>query len=205
MQSVTHICGQPLERGAGPQGLYFQAIPVNETRERYEDVNSCPRCHEALCDTDLLDSSGSPLAVLNPTAWSINRRAALAAIVANGYSYCYEDDYWRLRHADLGYDLMWSDNLDALVELATLMAAGRMPIRLYWVFLHGGVESIWAGLYDESIGKAVGRADGNALETVSIMIRGNDAILERPGINRAQRGRLWSRSSRLIELQFLAE
>jgi len=78
MDLIRHMCGQDLERGAGPQGAYFVLVFASEDAERgdYEEVQVCPQCGEDLCDTDCTDLGGVPLYINNQSKWSIERRRA---------------------------------------------------------------------------------------------------------------------------------
>lgn len=127
MHMVRHLCGCELERGAGRQGDYFQRIAIDDARITLQATTACPLCREPLCDTDMSELSGAPLVVDTPSSWSIGRRAALAGLAQAGYTLRYEAGLWRIRAADQDYDTASSDNLDAVIELAAAIAAGRRP------------------------------------------------------------------------------
>ena len=51
MQVIRHLCGQPIERCAGPQGSYLAAKPSGHARVHHVEVQACPTCGESLCDS----------------------------------------------------------------------------------------------------------------------------------------------------------
>lgn len=124
MYPIRHLCGQELERTSDWIGAYYAPVPISETRVNLIEVKRCPNCRETLCDTDMTDRGGVPLAVNNPSEWSTQRRAALAGLAARGYTLRYENSRWWIRATDRDYDTASSDNLDAVVELAAALSAG---------------------------------------------------------------------------------
>lgn len=207
MQMMNHLCGQELERGTGPHGAYLAAKPIGHARVHHVEVECCPRCGETLCDTDCTDRSGAPLVVNSPSAWSSERRAALAGLAAAGYTLRYDSDppggWWRIGAPGVDYDIASSDNLDAVVELAAALTAGQIPIRLYWNWLSGGTEHIWQGVYSPATGRALGGAAMGQPEQIRVTIDGTRVEFQR-GDDAPQVGTLWRRTDALIEVEFFA-
>jgi len=210
MQMINHLCGQDLERGSGPHGVYLVAKPSG--RVHHIDVQTCPQCGETLCDTDCTDRAGVPLVVDSPTEWSIARRAALTGMAAAGYTLRYDPGhagaggpggYWRIGAPGVDYDIVSSDNLDAVIELAAALTAGQVPIRLYWNWLNGSTEHIWQGVYSPATGRALGGAALGRPERIRVAIDGQRVEFQR-GDDAPQIGTLWRRTKQLIEVEFFA-
>jgi len=208
MQVIRHLCGQPLERCAGPQGSYLAAKPSGHARVHHVAVQTCPRCGEPLADTDCTDRNGVPLVVDNPSAWSIARRAALAGLAAAGYTLAYDPDppggYWRIAIVGVDYTLASTDNLDAIVELAAAIAAGQIPIKLYWNWLSGQTESIWEGVYSPATGRALGGIVLGKPEQITVAISGNRVEISGGPLDEPQIGHMWRQTPALIEVEFFA-
>ena len=204
MQMITHLCGQPLERCAGDQGSYLTAKPSGHARVHHVEVQSCPRCGETLCDSDMTDRADVPLMINNPSAWSIARRAALAGLIAAGYALSYDNGYWRIATADRDYDTASTDNLDAMIALATALTAGQTPIRLVWNWLNGSTEHVWTGLYSPATGRALGGAAMGAPEQIRVRIDGQRVEVQRDDESEPQIGHVWRRTAQEIVVEFFA-
>jgi hypothetical protein len=117
MLLLRHLCGQILERARGPSSTYYHLISLRNHAGRALQVQRCPRCHELLRDTDMLDSTGMPLIINLVSEQSRARRAILAGLATAGYTLRWEHGQWHIQDSDTV--IAFADTLDAIVLLAS--------------------------------------------------------------------------------------
>jgi hypothetical protein len=202
MHLLRHLCGQLLERATGLHGTYYQLTRGSDAGGHAVAVELCPGCNEPLFDTDMRDLAGMPLRLDTPTAWSIARRAALAGLEQAGYGLRWEDGRWRVQAFESDQDSVSSGTLDALVELATAISAGHTPICLYWKGFSGTTKHTWEGVYNAQAGTALGQAGDGPNELIRVAIDGWRTEIAGGSLTGTHVGRVWRRTSALIEVEF---
>jgi hypothetical protein len=128
MLFLRHLCGQILERSAGPSGAYYHLIPLRDHASRAEQVHRCPRCHELLLDTDMRDSTGAPLISNLVSEQSRARQAVLLELASAGYALRWEDGCWYVRSLASDQDTVSSESLDAIIDQASAIASQQREV-----------------------------------------------------------------------------
>jgi hypothetical protein len=119
MLLLQHLCGQTLERAAAPSSAYYHLISLRNCAGCAQQVQRCPRCHELLLDTDMLDSTGMPLIGNLVSEQSRARRAVLAGLTSAGFALRWEDGSWYVWPLASDQDTLSSDTLDTIIAQAS--------------------------------------------------------------------------------------